>query len=145
VKALILMLYTGSYIKSQNGYDAEEKDDDIFGANGGDEPAVLLLMTRPNSAGLLAFSSFRFVQDDTMDDEKMVDVCYWFVSYMPDLVKVCRADASSSYEVQVSSVSRGLGLGKFLMRCLETFARAYKVEQVTLTVFECKQCSIWLL
>lgn len=43
-----------------------------------------------------------------------------------------------SYEVQVSREARGAGLGKLLMRCLETLARAYSLSKVMLTVFECK-------
>lgn len=46
------------------------------------------------------------------------------------------ADAISSYEVQISSEARGTGLGRLLMRCLETFARAYGLAKVMLTVFE---------
>lgn len=41
-----------------------------------------------------------------------------------------------SYEIQVSPDSRGLGLGKILMRCLEGLAKTYEMQKVMLTVFE---------
>lgn len=48
-----------------------------------------------------------------------------------------------SYEVQVSQKARGTGLGRLLMRSLETFARAYGLPKVMLTVFEGER-GIWL-
>ncbi|KAK9900037.1 acyl-CoA N-acyltransferase [Cystobasidium minutum MCA 4210] len=100
------------YTASKNGYSPEDKCEELF-----NEETRFILVYEAATPDLLAFTSFRFDREDTADDDTQVEVVY-------------------CYEVQVSQKARGTGLGRLLMRSLETFARAYGLPKVMLTVFE---------
>jgi hypothetical protein len=61
-----------SYEQSQDGYNAAEKQDELF-----DPASRFIIAYAPDSKAIAGFSMFRFDMEDTADDNRQVAVVYW--------------------------------------------------------------------
>lgn len=73
-----------SYEQSQNGYDAQDKRDEMY-----DPASRIILAYASVSSDIAGFSVFRFDMEDTAEDDRQVAVVYWCVILTCNL---CRAN-----------------------------------------------------
>lgn len=70
--ARMSLSHKGSYEQSQDGYNATEKQDELF-----DPASRFIIASATDSKTIAGFSMFRFDMEDTADDNRQVAVVYW--------------------------------------------------------------------
>ncbi|KAH8554935.1 hypothetical protein BGW37DRAFT_511969 [Umbelopsis sp. PMI_123] len=81
------------------------------------ESRYLVARSREDPSRLFGYLLFQMVQEETMDDDTLVDAAY-------------------CYELQIDESARGRGLGEYLINLLEDIGKHWKMEKVMLTVFK---------
>lgn len=99
-----------SYVGSSYGWDPRSKKKELFHAE-----SRFILVHQTEAPGLLiAYTMFRFDDEETMEDGVMEPVVY-------------------CYEIQIAEEARRSGIGTVLMSDLEAIARKWKMKKVMLT------------
>ncbi|KAG8940531.1 Peptidyl-prolyl cis-trans isomerase cyp8 [Tulasnella sp. 424] len=99
-----------SYVGSSYGWDPRSKKKELFHAE-----SRFILVHQTEAPGLvIAYTMFRFDDEETMEDGVMEPVVY-------------------CYEIQIAEEARRSGIGTVLMSDLEAIARKWKMKKVMLT------------
>jgi hypothetical protein len=106
---------------------------------------VLILTEPTNSSGekqkksratragdpVVAYGVFRFDTEENEKDDEMDEVLYWSVKSRP--CRIPYLTPPFSYELQVSTKARRVGLGKKLLSFMEMFGIQYNMKKLMLT------------
>lgn len=142
--------FSSSYVNSKDGWSESEKRSEMSDTTS----RYLIARDHTDPARPVGFLMFQFVQEETMDNDKVVEAAYWYViisfCYRTATCHMCHdwptfflsrnlvrplTNRFRSYELQLTPETRGKGLGTYLMKLLEDIGRHWHMEKVMLTVF----------